>query len=402
VLPPSPAADRELLIVTTTVRQLKVALGTVGVVIPSKTLKPILGTVKLAVTDGAVTLAGTNLEVGVQLPLPTTNATGEGALCLPADTLIELVKLLPDKDSAGEPTTLTLTLDTDPTKLSTQLVCGRFVTGLKGLASEDFPHLPLKQETSASAILPAGVFASALADVAFAAASENSGRPALEGVAVWLHKGDIRFGATDGFRLAQRIVQLAEPANLAGLAEIREVLPASAARLVKEILAALAPEQATTIHLNHDLAFITAGDVEVVSRLIDAKYPEYEKAIPSTKTLEGVFPMEVLAQAVKLAALCAPNNHLLTLTFTPGDGTTPGTLHLATNDGDNAGEGEVSGAISGQAAHTVHCNHKFLLQALKTISTPEVTLRVNTSRTPLVLLPVDQDGHTQVVLPMSA
>ena len=171
-----------------------------GVVAPKATL-PILGCIYIKVKDNNLTLAGTDLDVGIVSEVPV-NAKSDGAVALPAGTLADIVGTLPEGEikfsSKDETRNMTITAPGHRSRI-------------KGLDPEDFPPIPaLDYESIGVDILD---FKNMVNQVVFAASNDDS-RPVLEGVNVSTNgDNELIMAVADGFRLSVSKLRLSENIN---------------------------------------------------------------------------------------------------------------------------------------------------------------------------------------------
>jgi DNA polymerase-3 subunit beta len=143
--------------------------------------------------------------------------------------------------------------------------------------------------------------------------------------------------------------------------------------------------------------------LQVISRLIDGRFPDYERIIPTEYKTRIVLGTQGLIKAVKLASCFADVSYnIVKLKMSPcqpGDMT--GKLIISINApevGDN--RGEIDGAVTGDGGQLA-LNVKFLLDTLSAIKTAQVALESQDAQSPGVLKPVGDDSYTQVIMPMT-
>src|SRR6476660_7997923 len=176
-------------------------LQTVGKAVANKTTLPVLNNILISTDRGRLKLAATNLEVGI------TNWIGcqveeEGAITVPARLLSDFVASLPNDK---------ITMSLDERTRTLKIECARYEANIKGLPAEEFPIIPEVSDRPLTRI-PAPLLKEMINQVAFAA-STHDGRAVLAGVYVHRERHALILDAADGFRLAKRSTQLAEPVD---------------------------------------------------------------------------------------------------------------------------------------------------------------------------------------------
>jgi DNA polymerase-3 subunit beta len=363
---------------------LKQALAIVMPAVASKGSLPVLSNIALTAAGDDLTLAATNLEVGITHRVAAQ--VGEaGTITLPARLLSDVVTGLP-------PEAITLTLD--PKSMTVKLACAGFVTNIKGIDAEEFPTIPTVSETTAAISVPAAVLRAAIPQVAIAAASDHT-RPVLTGVLLRVRGNRLTLAAADGFRLARKHITL--PQKAAKKQEQDRIIPAPA-------LAALArtlPDAGeVAIRSTADVVVFQTERTAMVTRLIDGKFPDFERVIPAECSTRAVLDTQELSKAVKLAALFAgESQHLIKVTVTPG--TAQGQVTICTSavsTGDNTGDllAEVRGS------GFIGLNVTYLRDAINAVGGSQVVMELNSPQQPGVLKPGQAgDDYVHIIMPMA-
>lgn len=365
---------------------LKKGLSIANHAVAGKSTLPVLSNVLLATDAGRLKIASTNLEIGL------THWIGAmidepGAVTVPAKLLSDVVGSLPNDK-------VELTLDVRTQTLNIR--CARFESNIKGIEADEFPIIPTIAGTEPSAMIPPDLMRSAIEQVAFAAAKDDT-RPVLAGVLVRLRGSEAVFVAADGFRLAVRTLQLPEP--VASPADF--IVPARALIELKGILDGDDLVEITVTPSGGQVLFHTPSS-DLVSRLVEGRFPDYERIIPQKYATRSVLDTQELVKAVKLSSYFALSSaNIVKLTMHSGGDLQPGKLMLSANAaevGDN--KGELDGQISGEDG-TLALDVRYLAEALQAIKTPQVALETQTAQSPGVFRPIGQDGYIHIVMPMT-
>jgi DNA polymerase-3 subunit beta len=366
---------------------LKRGLATVSHAVAGKSTLPVLSNVLLATDGGRLKLAATNLEVGITHWIGA-QVFEAGAITIPAKLLADVVGGLPN-----DKVTLTLDARTQTVKVE----CGRFVSNIKGIEADEFPTIPTISDRDPAVRMPPELLREAIDQVAFAAATDDS-RPVLAGVLVRLRDQRVILAAADGFRLATRTVQLSEP--LAQSVEF--IVPARALIELSRILGETEGNVGITVTPGGGQALFHTENTELVSRLIDGKFPDFERIIPQQYTTRTILDTAELTKAVKLASYFATaSQNVVKLALAAGGQLEPGKLVISANAaevGDNTGE--IDALIDGEGGQ-IALNVKYLGDALSAIKTAQVALETQTSQSPGVFKPVGQEGYVHIIMPMS-
>jgi DNA polymerase-3 subunit beta len=244
---------------------------------------PALSGVRLEVVDDTLHLAGSDLDLTVQVQ--TAVAGIEPGVCVvPARLATDIVR-------AVEPGSVTVAVEGSEAVIS----AGRSQFAVRILPAEEFLRLP---EPAAEAVtLDAGELARALHQVV-PAASHDDARPILTGVLLAAESGGLRLVATDSYRLA-----LCDLPGTSLLGEGQHVLVPS--RALGELTRVLSGADQVRLRLGADEASFEVGKVRVTTRLIEGEFPNYRQLIPASYPNRLVIGREPLLDAVRRVKLLA-------------------------------------------------------------------------------------------------
>lgn len=236
-------------------------IQTVYPVVPSRSTLPILSHILLEAKKEGIQLTSTDLEMGI-----TTQASGEvaeeGAIAVPAKRLSDLIKELPNE---------LLQVSSRKNQQFT-VECGRGLFKIMGLAKEEFPKLPPIGGSDA-VVIDQGVL-QAMLDLTTFSVSKDESRYVLTGILFTTREGMLRLVSTDGRRMA--MVER-EPKTIAP-GEHQRIVPEKA---LNELLRLLGEEPTVKIQMKESQIAFDLGKTQLISRLIDGKFPNYEQVIPT-------------------------------------------------------------------------------------------------------------------------
>lgn len=367
-------------------RALAEGLAVVERAVPSKSPLPVLSNILLVTDEGRLKLVANNLEMAISAWVAAEVAE-EGAVTLPARLLSDFVSTLVggDVQMALKPGTKTM-----------QLKCNRYEANINGIDAEDFPAVPSVGDGPRSRV-PAKTLRSAINQVAFAAATDET-RPVLSGVLVTIDGDQLTMAAADGFRLAVRTVEVAEPVaeKLSLLVPARTVI-----ELARIIADSDDPVEIAATPSRNQVMFQYPG-LLVVSRLIEGQFPDYQRIIPQSYQTRVVLPVSDFLQATKTAAVFSrDNSNIVRLSVAPsGEELVPGRVDVLASSaemGDNAGQ--LDGSVEGEETQ-IAFNVRYLRDALEAVNSGEVALEITGPTSPGLLKPVAGAGHLHVIMPM--
>lgn len=214
-------------------------------------------------SGGTLTVTASDLQTTMTTQIPV-DASENGAIAIPAKLLLDTLRSLPE-----QPITININTDTFGTEILTDN--GRYK--LSGENPIDFPKIPgvnknVSVELSSDALL------SAINNTAFATSTDDL-RPAMTGVFLQLGE-NATFVATDGHRLIRY-----RRSDIQTNANTSLIIPRKALTLLKSSL----PEGAEVkVELSQANASFTFGPTQLICRLIDERFPDYENAIPTNNS----------------------------------------------------------------------------------------------------------------------
>ncbi len=352
------------------------ALSYVSKSISIKTQLPILSNVLIETEEGRLKLASTNLETSICYWIGAT-VQEKGAITVPARILAELVaSFTHDK--------IELTVARSQLKLQ----CGGSEASLSGIDAAEFPPLP-EITDSKKAALPKILLEKGLPFVLMAA-SNDEGRPLLTGVRFSKRSNGIAMVATDGYRLSLK--QLGEPQGL----EDGVVIPS---RALSEVYRLMIDEKASEVEMSmsrekNQVVFMLPN-AQIITRLIEGEYPNYEKIIPSGFTTRAVVKKEDFQRAVKLASVYARESaNIVRLRI--GDST----LAVSANS-PQIGENKTTLEVASEGdAGEIAFNARFLLDLLTVFPDDEVVFEMSGPLTPGVFKSPQDETIMHIIMPV--
>jgi len=341
---------------------------------------PVLTNVLLKTEDAGLKLTATNLEIGITYWVPG-KIESDGATSVPARLLTDLVNSLP----GGEPIDLELG---DGETL--HIRSGRFESNIKGISADDFPTVQTAGERPVTRI-PQNVLRHALDETAFAAASDEA-RPILTGVLARFEGDQLTLAAADNYRIAVKTITILDPVE-----ETSVVIPARALHELSRVLTDTDdPVSVVLAHARNQILFHLEG-VDLVSRLIDGQYPNYQSVLPASHSTRAVLDREELLRAVRPAALIAHESANIVKLGVGLDGDPGITVSANAEVGDHVGR--IEAEVEGDGT-TIAFNARFLADVLTNVDAEQFALELNGPLSPGVFKPLGDDRYVHVVMPL--
>jgi len=365
------------------------AINLVSGAVAARSPKPQLGCVKIVASKsggaGELTLSATDAEIALKLSISQVDVQRAGEVLIPADKLRAIVSA-----EDGEPT---LTLESDGEMCSIKGADAHFK--VYGYPAADFPPIPdfadvvtgKLDSPKATAVLthPAGSLSQLVSRTLFATARETS-RYAINGVLFKRDGKRLEMVATDGRRLALARAPLS---NIGGGGEkdakaVSCIIPSKGlGMLMKLIQSNDEPVQIAITDAQILFSFGTAaspGRAVLVSNLVEGSFPPYEDVIPKDQDKKVTFDRDVLASAVRRAALLTnEESRGVRMSFKGKDKQ----LELSSRAAE-VGEANIRCDLAGYDGDDIEIgfNPTFVTDALKVITDPEVIMELKAGNKP--------------------
>jgi DNA polymerase III subunit beta len=359
-------------------------LGIVSRAVSSRATLPVLANVLLKTENAGLKLTATNLEIGINCWVPGKVAE-EGEITVPAKLVTDLVASLPNQR---------IDLALSPKDRTLKLTCGNNRSSIKGIDADEFPVVAAIGDQPATSV-DARVLREALGEVVFAAASDES-RPILTGVLTKLSGDKMTLAAADNYRIAVRTLTLERPVS----PEIVIVVPhRSYAELQRILPDAEAPIDITVTPNKSQVLFHVEG-IDLVSRLIEGQFPNYEPVIPASHSSRAVIDREAFLAGTRRASIFARDSANIVKIEIGGDeadGTGIAITAHAADIGDNADT--VEATVEGSPT-AIAFNARYLIDVLSNLGADEAALELSGPLAPGVIRGIGKDDYVHVIMPV--
>lgn len=346
-------------------------------VVGRQTTLPILSNFLLETENGRLKVSATNLEIGVMAYIGA-KIEKTGRLAVPAKILSNFIHNLPTDD--------VLIIEADEQSL--QITGTTHQMRIKGVNGKDFPIIPQYKEEYIFSF-PAQALKNALSKLLFCV-SLNESRFELTGVHILFFEDELHLAATDSFRLAEVIIPFIGQGDgyKAFLTDNPSmIIPAST---LSEIIRVINPEsKEVKVALVEHQVFFEVDGVQIVSRLINGKYPDYKQIIPKQFKTQVIFNKEELQRAVKIASTLSSYSNEFTMTVDPQQKKC--TLTSQSQEiGDNKTVLDIE-VLSGDETFPITFNPRYILDGMSVFLGERIQLLMNTSFSPAAFRSMTDD-----------
>jgi DNA polymerase-3 subunit beta len=353
----------------------------IGVVERRQTM-PVLANVLLAARDGRLHITGTDLEVEL-VAASAVSVQQPGDITVPGRKLLDIFRALPEK------TNVTLSTerarrDSEAERVSVHAGRSRFT--LSSLPAAEFP-LVEEINTQQTLSVPQGEFRRLIDKTHFSMAQQDV-RYYLNGLLLETDGKALRAVATDGHRLALCEMELADTAK----ATHQVIVPRKGVLELQRILGTEGIIE-LAVGTNHVRAQI--GDIRFTSKLIDGRFPEYARVIPTNPPRVVEADREALKQALQRTAILSNEKYRgIQLTVRPDLLTL--TAH---NPEQEDAEDQVEVSYKGEEVE-IGFNVNYLLDALSGVEGDRVEIGLTDSNSSCLVHAPGVLNTRYVVMPM--
>ena len=352
-------------------------LSAVSGIIERRHTLPILSNVLIDRSASAVSFLATDIEIQITAR-STLTASGEArAVTVGARKLVDILRALPESAE--------VTLDQQEKRLLVKAGKSRFT--LQTMAAEDFPRLAKPAGDVARLALPQKALRRLLGLVQYAMAQQDI-RYYLNGLLMVVEEKQLKLVATDGHRLAFASLPLA-----ADLPRQEVIVPRKTVLELSKLLADTDDE--VRIEVSPAQAAFTFGSIELVSKLVDGKFPDYTRVIPTQHKNRLQIEREALRQALLRAAILS-NEKFRGVRWVLADGSLK---IVSSNAEQEEAHEEIEVKYSGDALD-IGFNVNYLLDVLNNVSGAEIECAFGDSSSSALISYSTEKDFKYVVMPM--
>jgi len=350
-------------------------LSAINGVITTNPVVPILENFLFEIEQGQLTITASDLQTSMITSLEV-EAKESGSIAVPAKILLETLKNLPEQP-------VTFSIDSETYSVEINSDNGRYK--LSGENATDFPKVPTISDGDTVEV-GSDVLGKAISNTIFATSNDEL-RPAMTGVYLSLNDTNTTFVATDGHRLIRyrRVDVMSDMDN-------SMIIPRKALNLLKATL----PAETTpvTVEYNVTNAYFKFDQIQMICRLIDERFPDYENVIPVENPNHLVINrLELLSSLKRIAIYANKTTHQVRLKITGSE------LMISAEDLD----------FSNEASERLSCEHdgedieigfnaRFLLEMLGNLGSKEVSIQLSAPNRAGLILPNEVDENEDILM----
>jgi DNA polymerase-3 subunit beta len=350
-------------------------LSNINGVITTNPVVPILENFLFELEKGSLTVTASDLQTSIITEIQVESKE-KGSIAVPARILLDTLKNLPEQP---------VTFSIDESTYSVEIISDNGRYKLSGENATDFPKVP-SVSNDFSAEISTEVLSRAINNTIFATSNDEL-RPAMTGVYVNLGEKNTTFVATDGHRLVRYRRTDVKSDNGNAI-----IVPRKALNLLKATL----PSENSEVSVNFNLsnAFFKFGNIKMICRLIDERFPDYDNVIPSGNNIKmGIERNDLLGALKRISIYANKTTHQVRLKITGSE------LQISAEDLD----------FSNEANERLSCEHegedieigfnaKFLIEMLTNLDSDKINLTMSAPNKAGVILPAEKDKSEDILM----
>jgi DNA polymerase-3 subunit beta len=352
-------------------------LQSVSGIVERRHTLPILSNVLLEKKGDRLTLLATDIEIQITTSTECAGGEGDGAVTVGARKMQEILRSLPD--------TSEVSLVLEDKRLQVRAGKSRF--SLQTLPADDFPRMTMSEGETKQFSISQKAFRQLISKTQYSMAAQDV-RYYLNGLLLLVEGKELRAVATDGHRLAYASVEIDTD-----LPRQEMILPRKTVLELNRLL--LDNDEALNITLTPNQVRFSFGSVVLVSKLIDGKFPDYERVVPATLKNHMKVGRQTLMQAMQRAAILT-NEKFRGVRVVLGENSLK--LIAANAEQEEAVE-EIEVDYNGDVID-VGFNVGYLLDVLNNIHADEIQWSFNDANSSALITLPGNDRFKYVVMPM--
>lgn len=350
-------------------------LKSIGGVLNSNNTIPILDCFLFDLKNNELTVAASDMETTITTALKVESTTVAN-IAIPAKTLLDTLANLPEQP---------ISFIIDKAKHSVKIKTETGDYNISGQNGDEYPKLP-KIESQASIVIKSEVLGNAINKTIFATGNDDL-RPVMSGVFCQFTEANSIFVATDAHKLVRYTRNDAKAGTGASF-----IMPKKPLNVLKNLLAGI--DDAVKVEFNKTNALFSFANVNLVCRLIDGKYPNYEAVIPKQNPNKLTVDRQAFLGALKRVSVFSNKaTHQIRVKISGSQ------LRISAEDLDFANEAHelLTCTYIGEDLE-IGFNSRFLLEMVSNLEVDEITIEMSAPNRAGIILPSNKSNPSEDIL----
>ncbi|MDW8307418.1 MAG: DNA polymerase III subunit beta [Leptospiraceae bacterium] len=368
---------------------LEKAISKIDTIILSRDSKSIYSNVLLTVSDKTLYLTASDNENIVRISLPVENAVN-GEVLINARLSFDIARKIVSKDIAVEVEEKEVAAEGQKGYLVRIYGSGELSAKyqIPGIVADQFSTLELERKDTLTEI-DSDTLLEMIRKTMYSISQEDN-RYIFSGLCFIFEENNLTLVGTDGRRLAAITRKLNTPVRFVHEGDI-----VVHHRALREMLRVLEENETAYLAVEQREIYLRCGDAEMKSRLLEGRFPEYKKVIPSTNPIEFRIRREDFISALEqIVVVSAPPGHTIEMNIKSG----LLEFKAATRDGGDA-RASLAIAYEGQEM-LVGLNGSFLMDVVRSLDCEELLFGVSDPAKPVVIRDIKDPDFVALIMPV--
>ena len=352
-------------------------LQAISRVINSKNALPILDCFLFELEDGTLSVTVSDSETTMVTTVEVNESDTNGRFAVVAKTLLDALKEIPEQP-------LTFYVNTDNYEITVQYQNGKY--SLMGQNADEFPQSAVLGDNAVRVEMEANVLLGGINRSVFATADDEL-RPVMNGIYFDITTEDITMVASDGHKLVRCKTYAARGAEKAAF-----ILPKKPANLLKNLL----PKEQGDVQIGFDdrNAMFTLENYQMICRLIEGRYPNYNSVIPQNNPHRAIIDRALFISALRrVSVFSSQSSSLIKLSLSENQ------MKISAQDIDFSTSAEETIACQyGGNPMSIGFKSSFLIDILNNISAQNIIIELADPSRAGVIVPEEQEEDEDLLM----
>ncbi|TVR82345.1 MAG: DNA polymerase III subunit beta [Chitinophagaceae bacterium] len=350
-------------------------LQSINGVVASNNLLPILEDFLFNLQDGKLHLTATDIDTSMSTEI-NVESKSNGKIAIPAKMLLEILKSLPEQP-------VNFNIDEESFSVELKSEYGKYK--LAGENGDDFPKIPVEDDVKEIEISAETLFRGLTSTQL--AVSDDELRPAMTGILFQIDENGLTMVSTDAHKLVRfrkTDIKTDKPAQF--------ILPKKAAQLLRNNLTG--EDSVVRVAFNNKHAFFTFKSMQIICRLIDAKFPDYNSVIPVENPFKMLIEKKDLTGSLKRVMIFSnKSTNQVSLKISGNN------LKISGQDIEFYNEAQESLTCNYEGEDIeIGFNAKFLSEMLGVLETDQVSFNLSAPNRAALLFPDKQQENEDILM----
>lgn len=352
-------------------------LQAISRVINSKNSLTILDCFLIEMQDGTLSMTASDNETTLSTSIEVSDYEGEGCFAVSSKTLLEALKEIPEQP-------LSFQINMDNLEITVEYLNGKY--SMMGQNADEYPQAPSLGDNAVQVTMAADTLLAGVNRCIFATADDEL-RPVMNGIYFDITTESITLVASDGHKLVRNKTFMARGDEKAAF-----ILPKKPANLLKNLL----PKEEGDVQIGFDdkNAMFTMENYQMVCRLIEGRYPNYNSVIPSNNPHKATVDRGSFISALRrVSVFSSQASSLIKLSLSENQ------MKISAQDIDFSTSAEETLACQYDGTNmSIGFKSSFLIDILNNIAAQEVIIELADPSRAGVIVPEQQEDNEDLLM----